>query len=255
MLARIFAWLCASSSAVEFDGGHRVQVSHHTARVSGLHPGQPSFGDRGHQVGQPQIDQHAFADARPLHLHHGLAPVGQPAPVHLGDGTGRERCVVELGEHRADGMAEIGFDDRTDARCGDRGDVVEQAQAGLRERARKHLRRGRHQLAEFHERRSEPLEPIRHCYRDSIRPVSAVGSQQPSQRRRSDRCGHHESDGRPATHLAHTDDVKRCRVDLEIRRTRAHGVGTDRPDRIARHRHCPLATACSTNCDRMRRRH
>ena len=56
--------------------------------------------------------------------------------MHLGDGAGREWLVVELGEQRIDGMAEIGLDHRPDARGGDRGDIVEQMQTGLGEPAR-----------------------------------------------------------------------------------------------------------------------
>jgi len=219
--------------AVEFGGGRRVQVAHHTAGIGDPHPGQPSFGDRGHQVGQPQIDQHPLADPRPLDFHHGFAPVWQPAPVHLGDRTGRQWCVVELGEQCVHRVAEIGFEDCTHVGRGDRGDVVEQAQAGLRERTREHLRRGRHQLAEFHERGSEPLESVRYCDRDRILPTFAMCSQQPSQRGRSGGREHHHSDGRPAAQLAQTDDVECLRVDLEIRLARAPGVGTDRPDRVA----------------------
>ena len=64
----------------------------------------------------PQVDPHDALDVRVLHLDRHLAPVAQPAPMHLRQRGRGERRRIELGERRLDRPPELAAQERQEGR-------------------------------------------------------------------------------------------------------------------------------------------
>jgi len=93
-----------------------------------------------------------------LHLDDHLGAVAEPGPVHLGDGGGGERRVVEGVEHVVHAHAELVLDDLADLLRRDGLHLVLQADEGVQVGLGEQVGPGRQDLAQLHERRSHRLQ-------------------------------------------------------------------------------------------------
>jgi hypothetical protein len=89
------------------------------------------------------------------HLHRDLASVREASPVNLRHARGRDRHVVELGESRTDGRAEVLLDDAADAPDRERRQLVLQDAKLVDGLRLEQIGARAHHLAELHERRAE----------------------------------------------------------------------------------------------------
>ena len=91
------------------------------------------------------------SNPRPLDLENGLRAGVQRCPVHLADGRGSERFLLELGKDLVHGSAQLGRQQLLDQRPGNRHDIVLQTpQFGDELRRQQIIARG-HQLTELDE--------------------------------------------------------------------------------------------------------
>ena len=135
-----------------------------TERVEEVDEGESAADLRGRvdhagQVGEDlEVSTHRVGDARTLHLHHDLAPVGERRSVDLGDRCRSDRFVVEPCEHVADLDAELSFDDRADLGGRDRVDVVLESLQRVEVCLREQVGPGGEHLPELDEGRAHRLE-------------------------------------------------------------------------------------------------
>jgi hypothetical protein len=128
----------------------------------------------------PQVFPHEARDLRSLHLDDHLGAVEETRPVHLRDRGGRERRAVELGEHVAEGRAEVFLDDG--AHVGERlgRDAIATLLELVDELGREDALPRRDDLSEFDVRGTESAGAMRGdaiCRRDSAPPCGVPHGQ------------------------------------------------------------------------------